>query len=714
MRQILTFIFLGIVFITCQQKRDADYTTWQVYGGNAASMRYSSLSQINKTNVKNLQVAWQYSAQEPDTSNRSQIQCNPIIVDGILYGSTPQKKIFALDAATGKEIWKFDPKNYITDDTPWWGGTTRGITYWQEGEDKRLLVTAGPFLFSLDIKTGKPIENFGEKGKIDLHNDLDRQGVEMAFVAANTPGIIYKNLIIIGMRVSENADAAPGHIRAYDVKTGKRAWIFHTIPQPGEFGYDGWEDKEAYQKIGGANCWAGMALDEKRGIVYVPTGSAAYDFYGAFRKGDNLFANCLLALDANTGKRIWHYQTVHHDLWDKDLPAPPTLVSITKEGRKVDAIAQITKTGLVFLLDRQTGVPIFPIEEKPVPQSDMPDEKPSRTQPIPDLPEPFTRQFFAEKDLNTFSEDKDSLLKIFRKVKTGGPFIPPSLQGSVFFPGFDGGGEWGGSAFDPTTEMLYVNANEMPWLLQMVAVDNQMQKNENMFVAGKRLYESTCASCHGKNREGGSQGIFPTLINLKAKYSQAQVANILNKGKRMMPSFKHLSEQNRTAILTYVLELDTKMKGKEYTSEAENKPVMPYTTTGYNRFVDGKGYPAIAPPWGTLNAINLQTGKLAWQAPLGAFEELTKKGIPVTGTENYGGMAVTAGGLVFIGASKDEKFRVFDKDSGKLLYETKLPAGGYATPAVYEVNGKQFVVIACGGGKMGTKSGDSYVAFSLK
>ena len=458
-----------------------------------------------------------------------------------------------------------------------------------------------------------------------------------------------------------------------------------------------------------------MSVDEKRGIVYVPTGSAAYDFYGGDRKGQNLYANCIIALNAATGKRIWHYQTIHHDLWDKDLPANPNLVTITKDGKKVDCIAQITKSGMVFLLNRETGQPLYPIPEVPVPASELEGEQAWKTQPVPTFPQPFTRQAFTEQDVNDLvsAEENQALVKRVRELRSGGVFMPPTLQGTLLFPGFDGGGEWGGAAFDPVSEMLYVNANEMPWILTSVKVNNEMAQHESMFAAGQRLYGLTCSSCHGADRKGDSQGIFPSLVNIKSKYNEKQLAEIVEKGRRMMPAFKQVPEADRQAIYTYLLELDSKMAQKEYTPATEKKTVLPYSTSGYHRFLTKEGYPAIKPPWGTLNAINLKTGEIAWKVPLGEFEALKKKGVPATGTENYGGPAITAGGLVFIGASQDEKFRVFDKDTGKLLYETQLPAGGYATPAVYEAAGKQFVVIACGGGKMGTKSGDSYVAFAL-
>jgi quinoprotein glucose dehydrogenase len=688
---------------------------WAVYGGDHAATRYVDLAQITPDNVAQLQVAWTYETGDADTAtHRTQLQANPLVIDGVLYGVSPTKKYFALNAATGQEIWQLDPKKMVTDDTPFWAGTVRGLAFWQgpTPEEKRLLVTLGPFLLCLDAQTGQPITSFGDGGKTDLRQGLGRDPYTI-FLTANTPGVIYRDLIIMGMRLSENAGAAPGHIRAYDVRTGKQAWIFHTIPQPGEFGHDTWLDTAAYRTAGGANCWAGMSLDAKRGMVFASTGSATADFYGGFRKGDNLFANCILALDAATGKRKWHYQTVHHDIWDRDLPANPNLVTVKKDGKMIEAVAQITKTGFVFVLDRDTGQPVYPIVETPVPQTDLPGEQTSPTQPIPSWPEPFSRHSFAESEINPHSRQKDSLLAIYKSLRHGHFFTPPNLQGSLMFPGFDGGGEWGGAAFDPTTNYLYVNANEMPWVIRMVKTEDQPTKKETIVVAGKRLYAGACGTCHGQNLEGGSQGVIPALANLKKKFTVAQVADLVAKGRNMMPAFSHLPSRDREAIVAYLMDMGEQMAKKEYVPTTGLRLHMPYQSTGYNRFLDADGYPAISPPWGTLNAIDLNTGKIAWKTPLGEFAALSARGIPPTGTENYGGPVATAGGLVFIGASQDEKFRAFDKKTGKILWETALPAGGYATPCSYSVQGKQYVVIACGGGKMGTKSGGKYVAFAL-
>lgn len=721
MNYFFTFLasLLIVLLVGCTPSEQATDTEWATYGGDKEASRYSSLTQINKENVKNLKVAWEYHTGDADTvKNRSQIQCQPIIVNGILYASSPMKKIFALDAATGKQLWIFDPLKEISEGENAWAGTNRGVTYWESGDDKRILLTAASYLFALNARTGEVIRTFGNNGKIDLHDDLDYDKKDF-FIVSNTPGIIYKDLIILGMRLSEGADAAPGHIRAYNVKTGKRAWIFHTIPHPNEVGYDTWEDSASWKKIGGANNWAGMALDEKRGIVFVPTGSAAFDFYGGNRKGENLFANCLIALNASTGERIWHFQTTHHDIWDRDLPANPNLVTVTKEGKKIDAVAQISKQGLIFLFERETGKPIFPIEEVPAPSSDLEGEQAHPTQPVPTKPAPFTRQVFTEEEITNISPEAHDYVKaIWQKTKTGQRFIPPSKQGTIIFPGFDGGAEWGGASFDKETGILYVNANEMPWILTMIDIDQKEQKT--LADVGQNVYVKNCAACHGANREGNTSGSYPSLVGLNKKYKQAEILQILNSGKGMMPAFKHIAAEEKNALVSFLLEIaekqevNAKTHAKNIQKNLIEKVEIPYTTTGYNRFFDQNGYPAMRPPWGTLNAIDLSKGTILWKVPLGEYEELRKQGIATTGTENYGGAVVTKGGLLFIAATKDEKFRAFDKENGKILWETKLPAGGYATPSTYQIKGKQYIVIAAGGGKMGTRSGDSYIAFALE
>lgn len=719
----LAVVFFFLLLFSCTTKQPDAYTGWGMVNGNSNSNKYSSLIQIDSTNVQQLQVAWTYRTGDADTGNRSQIQCNPIVVNGVLYATSPGLKLFALDAATGKEKWAFNPKDSTQNktSTPFSAALNRGVTYWEQGEDKRIFYAAGAYLFCVNALTGKLITSFGKQGTVNLREGLGRE-VAQYELSANSPGIIYKDLLIIGARLSEGLPAAPGHIRAFDVRTGKQRWMFHTIPQPGEPGYESWDDPDAYKYIGGVNCWAGFSLDQQRGIVYAPLGSASFDFYGGNRKGANLYANCLLALDAATGKHIWHIQTIHHDLWDRDLPTPPALVTVTHNGKKTDAVAQPTKAGYIYVLDRETGAPLFPVKEIPVPtDSDLKGEQPWPTQPAPLLPEPFARQAFKEfmvDDLNTLVPDSsyEDIKTRFLSYRTGNMFNPPSKKGTLIFPGFDGAAEWGGPAVDPETAIMYVNANEMPWILTMVDIDhtNPLAAGETYAQAGRQLYQQNCMSCHGTDRKGS--GNFPSIINVKRKYNQQQFAQLLSTGRRMMPSFKQLQPEQVKALAAFVLEDKTLQHKKPTVTPAapvDSNILLPYNSTGYHKFLTKEGYPAVKPPWGTLNAVDLNSGKLLWKSVLGEFPELIQKGIPPTGTENYGGPVVTKSGLIFIAATRDSKFRVFSKSTGKLLWETALPYPGFASPAVYEANGRQFVVVACGGGKLGTKSGDAYVAFGL-
>lgn len=712
MKRLPFFIAVIFCLAACSGNKGA-YDTWRVAGGSKENIRYSTLTQIDTTNAAKLTVAWTYHTGDHDTVNYSQIQCNPIIVDGVMYATSPKLKLLAVDALTGQSKWVFDPTQGIdagNQRARFNMNNNRGVVYWESGEDKRIFYTASSELYAIDAKNGSLLTSFGNGGKVDLHEGLGRD-VSSLFVTASSPGVIYKDLLILGTRVSEGTDAAPGHIRAYDVRTGKQVWMFRTIPHPGELGYETWEDTAAYRNIGGANSWSGFSLDEKRGMLFAPTGSASYDFYGGMRKGDNLFANSILALDAATGKYIWHYQTIHHDIWDRDLPTAPALITVTHGGKKVDAVAQPTKTGFIFLLDRETGVPLFPIEEQPVPSvSELEGEKLSPTQPIPTLPRPFMRQTFTEADLNDLLPDSSyqDIRTRFLASKVG-LFAPLSPAGTIFYPGLDGGAEWGGPAADPETGWIYINANEIPWLIGARAVTYEPPKEEPMATAGIRLYNQHCAQCHGTDRKG--TGNFPTLIDIHKKYSQQQVGELISTGRRMMPALS-LKENEKEAISTYILGLKS---NKKFIPEA--KPFDPYrnlkyTGTGYNKFQSKEKYPAIKPPWGTLNAVDLNTGEIAWRIPFGEVAEFKAKGIE-TGSENYGGPVVTASGVLFIAATPDGKFHVYNKKTGKLLFEAKLPAPGFATPAVYEAGGRQFVVVACGGGKLGTKSGDAYVAFSL-
>ena len=704
-----TFLLFGSCFylIACTKTTSTDqYVNWAHYLGDQSTNQYSPLTLIHKENVKELEQVWSYQTGDADSLGRSQIQCNPLVIDGVLYGSTAKLQFFALDASTGEEIWRFDP--FADHPYDQFGmGVNRGLAYWTDGKEERLLFTASSFLYAVDAKTGNIITGFGEQGRVDLHEGLDRDVTDQ-FIVSNTPGIVYKDKLILGMRVAEGTGAAPGHIRAYNIHTGSREWIFHTIPQEGEFGTETWP-KGASQYAGGANAWAGMSLDEKRGIVFIPTGSASFDFYGGDRHGENLFANCLLALNAETGERIWHYQTVRHDLWDRDLPCPPNLIQLEKNGKTIDAVAQLTKSAHIFVFDRVNGEPLFPIEEVEVPASDLEGEIAWPTQPIPSLPQPFARSRMEEKDITKRTPEAHEYVKnIWKNLREGAPFVPPSKEGSIIFPGLDGGGEWGGGAFDPETANLIINASEMPWILQMLPFEQTEQQTK--VAVGKGLYQSYCLSCHGPDLKGGTAfANVPSLEHLNERFDQIKLAAILERGKGAMPAFGFLSSEQVDALSTFLLELDA----AEELAKEETAWPYPYYLNGYRRFEDQDGYPAITPPWGTLNAVNLQTGALSWKVTLGSFAELESAGGAPTGSESYGGPVVTAGGLVFIAATPDQKLRVFDKDTGELLVEKMLPAAGFATPAVYAIEGKQYVVIACGGGKLRKPSGDTYVAFSL-
>lgn len=711
---ILFFVLINVLFFSCHS--NTEYATWQQYKGSDEGIHYSSLTQIDTSNVKQLQVAWEYHTGDADTANSSQIQCNPIIIDRVLYGTSPQMKLFAIDAITGKEKWKFNPFDSLESDRKKFfsHNNSRGVTYWSDGkDDKRIYYTAGAFLYSINALTGEMVKGFGEGGKIDLHDGLGRD-VKTLFVTATSPGIVFNDLLIMGTRVHEGPEAAPGHLRAYDIRTGKQKWIFHTIPLPGEKGYETWDDPNAYKTIGGANAWGGLSLDKKRGIVFAGTGSANYDFYGGKRTGNNLFANSVLALDAATGKYIWHFQYLHHDVWDRDIPAPPVLVTLTREGNKIDAVVLTTKTGFVFVFERQTGKPVFDIVEKRVPvNTDLIGEKLSPTQPYPVKPDAFMRLVITEKDLNTLLPDSSyqDVKTRWAALRNDHMFNPPSLQGTLEFPGLDGGAEWGGPSFDPQTGILYINANEVAWVVKAVENKNEIPANENFEQAGKRLYKLNCMACHGADREGSSN--YPSLKIIQKKYTASTFDTLLLTGRRMMPGFGQLSALQRRAIATYVLGIKSEKK-KHFIDSAFKKydPFkLPYSISGISKFLTKDGLPGIAPPWGTLNAIDLNTGEYVWKKPLGtdpAFPDSAP-----TGVENYGASVITAGGLIFIAATKDGKFRAFNKRNGELLWEVNLPVPGYATPSVYEIDGTQYVVIACGGGKMKTKSGDSYVAFAL-
>ncbi len=675
---------------------------WEAYLGDLGSHQASTLDQINRSNVADLEVAWTWDSGESDPDSRSQIQCNPLIVDGILYATTARLRVVALDAATGRTLWSFDPEGRGTETT---ASVNRGLVLWRHEDEVRLFAGLGSYLWALDVADGEPIGDFGEDGRIDLRTGLGTN--DTLHVTSTTPGVAFEDLLIWGSRVSEGLPAAPGHIRAFDARTGEQRWIFHTIPLPGEPGHETWPD-DAWQRIGGANAWAGLSLDRERGIVYIPTGSAAFDFWGGNRIGANLYANTLLALDARTGRRVWHFQTVRHDLWDRDLPAPPNLVRVHHDGRWRDAVAQITKSAHVFLFDRDTGEPLFPIEEVEAPASDLVGEESWPTQPLPSRPPPFARQRFTPEEATTRTpEGRAAVLDRLQRSRSGHPFTPPSREGTVILPGYDGGGEWGGAAADPDTGILYVNASEMAWILTMVDTEDLSASGPNP--VGQSLYATQCLWCHGVDRQGDTLQTYPSLSALASRISEEEARTIILSGRDRMPGFGHLDENELEYLLALLFERPPAPDRPRSPARAATR----YLHTGWNRFLDPDGLPALAPPWGTLTALDLNEGSIRWQVPLGDFPEWRAEDEPDTGAENYGGPIVTAGGLVFIAATADERIRAFDKDTGEELWQAPLPAAGFATPATYSVEGRQFLVIATGGGKIGRPSADKWVAFSL-
>lgn len=689
-----------------EHRRAADpYSTWQVYGGSPANIHYSTLHQINRSNVGELKPAWTYHT--GDAFKGSKMEANPIIIGKVLYTTTPKYRVIALDAATGKLLWRFDPHGDDFTGAPELDNANRGVSYWASGTDQRIFSVGGYNLYAIDAKTGKAIRSFGENGHVDLREGLGRDPKTLA-VTATSPGAIYKDLIIMGSTVPEDLPAAPGDIRAYDVRTGEMRWIFHTIPQPGEIGYNTWP-KDAWKYIGGANAWGGISLDTQRGLAFAATGSPAFDFDGSDRLGDNLFSDCVIALNAQTGKLVWYFQGVRHDLWDRDFPAAPALVTVKRNGQMLDAIAQITKSGFVFVFERATGKPLFPIEYRKVPASDVDGEKAAPTQPFPLLPAPFARQVLTEDMITDRTpEAHQTALAQLKKLRYGGQFIPPSIQGTVFLPGTNGGGEWGGPAFDPETGLLYVNSGEQAKIFWIIP-----RKKPTKRADGRQLYLGNCSGCHKADMSGNPPD-FPSLRNIGQRLAEPAIEAILVNGAGLMPSFRRLGNPAIQSLVAYLTTGKRVIVDQAGWNEAEMGPWLKYAINGYQRFLDPDGYPAIKPPWGTLNAIDLNTGVFTWKIPFGEYPALVKQGITNTGCKNFGGPLVTTGGLLFIAATNcDNKFRAYDKATGKLLWEAILPYAGNATPATYEVNGRQFIVIGAGGGHWGADSGGTYVAFSL-
>jgi len=725
-------LYAGSTFAQKAQKVN-QARTWGVYKADAASSSSSPLTQINKDNVSQLKVAWSFTptAAAPPAGGRGGGngggECNPIVIDGVMYTVDQKNKVYAINAGTGKQIWAFDPSGTGVGI----GGIKRGVAYWEKGKDKRILYTAGDNMYAINAETGNLITTFGNGGKISMNTDM-RDDPKKISVIPTSPGIIYKDLIIIGTEVAEVYDAVPGYERAFNVKTGKLVWTFHTIPHPGEFGYETW-GKDSWRYEGGANDWGGMSLDEKRGIVFLATGAPANDYYGANRVGNNLFGNSVIALNAKTGKYIWHFQTIHHDLWDYDLPAPPNLITIVQNGKKIDAVAQTSKVGFVYILDRATGKPIFPIEERPVPKSDIPGEYASPTQPFPTKPKPYARQNISIDSLNydgaTTQAIKDTMIKRFKELRYDGLFTPPSVRGTIEMPGSVGGMEWGGAAFDPYKGVLFIKSNDTPETEVMRKIEPGPQMS--VFNAGRQLYINYCLRCHGADRKGDESQDYPTLLDIKSKMTKDELIKKINTGGGKMKAYADVIKGQEDAIYSFLFDIQNAETtaaggggggggGRRATVNANpilDSIVRYQNITAYRRFSitippapgaapaagggggggggarGGNSIQAIKGPWATLNAINMNTGDYEWRIPYDGGSV---------------GPTVTAGGVLF---APGTNLRAFDKDTGKLLWESAVPIRATGNVSTFMVGTKQYIAVAVSGTP--DAPGASYVAFAL-
>ena len=651
--------------------QDAD---WPVYLGDAGRRHYSPLDQIHRGNVRGLEVAWTYDSGELRDGG-STLYTSPLVVDGVLYGLSPRLVAFALDAATGSERWRHDPG------LP--GAAQRGLMWWDGDGGPRLFYTAGRILIALDPATGEPVEAFGDGGRLDL-----MPPGASGPLSVTAPGVVFEDRLMFGFSTSESDGALPGSIRAFDAGDGALEWQFDTIPRPDDPGAETWAPG-ALENAGGANAWTAMTLDEDRGLLFVPTGSATPDFYGGRRPGDNLYANCLLALDARTGALRWHFQVVRHDIWDRDLPAPPTLVQVERGGAVVDAVAVTTKSGHLYVFDRDTGESLYAIVEEETLPSPLPGEAPAPTEPVSAVA--VTRQRF---EITTRGPEAAAHVREIVADLDPRPWAPPSLDGALMFPGYDGGAEWGGSAFDPGANRLIVNMSEIGSILQLHEIP--------VGFSDGGVYAEHCGSCHGPDLAGTANG--PSLEGVFDRLDRAAIDAVLREGRGRMPPFAHLELVERRAVLRHLA-----APAEARAAETPSTEVR-YAHAGYRWVRDHEGLPGNTPPWGTLTSIDLATGDFDWQVPFGDYPGHEGLGY---GAESYGGPVVTAGGLVFIGATPDRKFRAFDVRTGEELWRATLPAAGFSTPAVYAAGGRQYVVIAAGGGRRGPPSGSEYRAFAL-
>ena len=696
----LAGLALGLTLLPAQSVTARQpYTSWIDYGGSPDSMQYSALKQIDKSNVGKLELAWSYRA--PDL--RGNFGFNPVVVDGVMYVLGQSNAIVALDAATGKQIWA-----HRVEGRP----ANRGINYWESEDrsDRRLLFGASGHLHAINATTGIPIPSFGDDGRVNLRVGEPRP----LGGPSGTPGRIFENLILIGSNTGEGYGSAPGDLRAFDVRTGELVWTFHTIPRPGEFGYDTWPP-DAWTYVGGVNTWGEISVDEKRGIAYFPLGSPTFDLYGGDRHGDNLFGNSLLALDARTGKRLWHFQTVHHDLWDYDLVTAPKLLTVRHNGEMVDIVAQATKFGLLYVFNRVTGEPLWPIEERPVPQSDVPGEQSSPTQPFPTKPPPFARLKFGVEDLNPYvdPEEKKVLRGILLNALNEGVFTPSShTRNTITVPGELGASNWGGSAGDPETGMLYVRTADQPAMHILREWRPQGSRRGSPAERGLASYSLNCEICHGTPEANGIRSMDRSSVIPVKELGAERIQAAVREGFGQMPAFPTatLSNGELETLIDFLL---GKAAVSDHVEEEPRRPgrvqpELPPMPDGLTRYTGrlgamwrtNSGLSAMGPPWGQIVAYDLNEGTIKWKAPLGTVPALVALGIKNTGNAHRlhrNGPAVTAGGLIFVGTWSDRTLRAYDKDDGSILWEYQIEANPEGLASVFEVDGRQYVAFCASG-----------------
>lgn len=686
-----------------------EYTTWNSYAGSADSAQYSNLDQINKSNVQDLEIAWSYA-----TGDNNRYFFAPLVVGEVAYVLAQDYSIVAVDASSGKEIWRHRPEGSSK------AMTTRGINYWEseDGSEGRLFYASDHKLRAIDARTGKLIRSFGQKGSVNLKEGLGRDPNKLSLVQSHSPGRVFEDLLILGSATNEGYGSAPGDVRAFDVRSGKQVWAFHTIPHPGEYGYESWP-ADAWKTVGGANVWSEFTVDEERGIVYLPVASAKYNFYGADRSGMNLYSNCLVAVDARTGQRIWHFQFVHHDIWDYDPATAPKLLTVDHEGEQVDVVAQPTKQGFLFVFNRETGEPLWPVEETPVPQgTEMPHETLWATQPFPTQPPPFARQKFTEKDLNPFlsEEDHSNAVEMMRGARNEGLFTPPGQRDTVQMPGNNGGSNWGGGAVDPNNGWLYVVSKDHPAILKLEVERSQsVPPPDNPELRGQYLYDVHCHRCHTVSVQENPLAV-SSLVGVTEKLSDEKILSVIEQGQGPMPGNPQLSKQDTLLLLDFLKH--PKPISRKLPELSEQLGDRARFVSGFGLVRASNGLSLIGPPWTTLTAYNLNDGTIAWQKPFGDVPELAKQGIHNTGSAfQKVGPVVTASGLIFTGG-KDGIVRAFDSATGDILWQKDLGIAMEGIPAVYEVEGKQYLLFCASAQKGLTRETEvkihgQYIALAL-